>query len=238
MAHDLDEEQYREPRLHEWQLHDWIKENPMEVKEMKLIDVLGKPCPIPVIEAKKALEEDRVAGILVKVDNTVSVQNLKRMAENYGHAFSYAEKAKDNYEVSISKTENSVKVLENEQPVQQVLQNGAGTDKLVVAISKNVMGDGAEELGKILIKGFIYSLTELATPPHAVIFFNSGVDLAVEGANTIDDLKTLERKGVTILSCGTCLNYYELQEKLAVGQVANMYEITQTMASATNTINI
>ncbi|MCL2146986.1 MAG: sulfurtransferase-like selenium metabolism protein YedF, partial [Synergistaceae bacterium] len=100
------------------------------------------------------------------------------------------------------------------------------------------MGDGAEELGKILIKGFIYSLTELPAPPEYVIFLNSGAFLTSDGSNTIDDLKKLENKGAKILTCGTCVNFYGLQDKLAIGTITNMYGITEIMVSTGAVINI
>ena len=109
---------------------------------------------------------------------------------------------------------------------------------LVVAISANTMGAGSEELGRILVKAFIYSLTELPNPPDVLILFNSGACLASNESNTTDDLKSLEEKGTKILICGTCVNYYGLQGKLVVGTVSNMSEITQMMADAARLINI
>lgn len=109
---------------------------------------------------------------------------------------------------------------------------------LVIAISADTMGNGSEELGKILIKSFIYSLTELTEPPETLVFFNSGVCLTSNESNTIEDLKKLEKQGTKILTCGTCVNYYALQNKLAVGVVSNMSEIAQIMANAGNLINI
>ena len=109
---------------------------------------------------------------------------------------------------------------------------------LVVAIYREKMGEGDEELGKILIKAFINSLTELPTPPKSVIFVNTGVLLASDGANTIDDLKKLEQSGTTILSCGICVEYYGIQDKIAVGSVAFMSDVIEIMASAGNIISI
>ena len=108
----------------------------------------------------------------------------------------------------------------------------------IVVISKNTMGDGSEELGKILIKSFIHSMTELPVPPECLLFFNSGVYLASNEANTIDDLKELEGKGTKLLLCGTCVNYYNLQDKLAVGSITNMYTIAEKMTTAAGVINI
>ena len=205
---------------------------------MKTIDVLGKPCPIPVIEAKKVLTGQSENGVLVKVDNIIAVQNLEKMANGYGYSFSYVENAKDSYEVTINKDGEKPPKLKAESGNHQVFQNNAPTNGFAVAISRNTMGEGAEELGKILIKGYIYSLAELPTPPKFVIFFNSGAYLTSEGANTIDDLKKLEQKGAEILTCGTCVNYYGLQDKLAVGTITDMYGIAERMASVGNVINI
>jgi len=110
--------------------------------------------------------------------------------------------------------------------------------KSTIIISSDTMGRGEEELGKVLIKAFIHSLTELPTPPQSVIFLNSGAFLTAETSNTIADLKTLESQGAEILTCGTCVNYYELQDKLAIGAITNMYEIATRMATAENLINI
>ncbi|SHH60016.1 selenium metabolism protein YedF [Sporobacter termitidis DSM 10068] len=204
---------------------------------MEIIDMLGKPCPIPVIEAKKALARPGADSILVKVDNFVAVQNLEKMAKGYGYGFTYAEKSPDAFDVSVSLDGKAPPVQATAADVPQDIQCAPG-EGLVVAIGRNTMGEGAEELGKILIKGFVYSLTELPAPPAYVFFFNSGAYLTTEGANTIDDLKKLEEKGTKIFTCGTCLNYYNLQEKLAVGAVTNMFGITEKLAAAANVINI
>jgi len=109
---------------------------------------------------------------------------------------------------------------------------------VAVIISRDTMGDGAQELGKILIKSFIYALTELPAPPKFVVFLNSGTLLAAEGSNTIDDLKKLEEQGAEVTVCGTCANYYNIQDKLAVGAITNMNEIAVKMSSAASVINI
>jgi len=109
---------------------------------------------------------------------------------------------------------------------------------LVVVIGSDTMGNGADELGKILIKSFIYSLTALEIPPTHMIFLNSGALLTSNEANTIDDIRSLEEKGTAVLTCGTCVNFYNLQDKLAVGVIGNMYEIAEIMASADKVINI
>ena len=205
---------------------------------MKTIDVLGRPCPIPVIETRKALSEQGSDGVLVKVDNIAAVQNLEKMAKSYGYSFSYIENSKDFYDVIINKDGKNPPETKVADSDAGIIQSVAASGRLAVVISRNTMGEGAEELGKILIKGFIYSLTELPAPPKFLIFLNSGAYLTSDGANTIDDLKKLEKMGTEILTCGTCVNYYGIQDKLAVGEITNMYGITERMASAGNIINI
>jgi len=203
-----------------------------------LIDVLGKPCPIPVIEAKKALLEGGAEGVLVRVDNFIAVQNLEKMAKGYGCGFSCAEASDGVYEVRIipSGTINATSPpLHGDKHEKPPPDNGSGG--LTVVIGRDTMGEGAEELGKILIKGFIYALSELPATPDYVIFLNSGAKLTAAGANTIEDLVKLGRKGTKVLTCGTCVNYYGLPAP-AVGEIADMYGITEKMANAATVVNI
>ena len=203
---------------------------------MEAIDVLGKPCPIPVIEAKKALTKLDADIVLIKVDNFAAVQNLEKMVKGYGFIFGYEEKSANVFEVTINRDGKKLPAHNTEISEQKIECNQA--EQLVVVISRNTMGEGSEALGKILIKGFIYSLTELPIPPAYVFFLNSGAYLTSEDSNTIDDIKRLEGKGTKIFTCGTCVNYFGLQEKLAVGSITNMYGITEKMVSASNVINI
>ncbi len=96
----------------------------------------------------------------------------------------------------------------------------------------------AKELGKLLIKGFIYTSSEYDKLPKTIVFFNSGVKLTTEGSPCLDDLEKLQDNGVEIISCGTCLDYYGLKEKLKVGEISNMYTIYETLFNAGKVINI
>lgn len=108
----------------------------------------------------------------------------------------------------------------------------------VVVVASDKLGDGDEKLGRILIKGFIYALTEQKNLPQTVLFFNAGVKLAVEGSDSLADLKLLAAQGVEILLCGTCLNYYNLTEKIGVGSVTNMYVIVEKINEASKVIRL
>ncbi|MFV0413628.1 MAG: sulfurtransferase-like selenium metabolism protein YedF [Oscillospiraceae bacterium] len=202
---------------------------------MEHINMLGQPCPIPVIQAKKALAKPQASGVEVLVDNVVAVQNLEKMAKGLGYTFDFSKQAEDHYTVSIAMNGAPPPVAEQ---APAGTKEGGAAGGLTVLVTTNQMGTGAEELGKILIKGFIFSLTELPETPEAVIFLNGGAHLTTEGANTLEDLKTLAGKGAKICTCGTCLNYYNLTEKLAVGEVVNMFTIASMLAAAGRIITL
>ena len=193
------------------------------------IDAKGKTCPIPVIEARnalKAVEEDET--ILVIVDNEMAKKNLEKMAKRMGYEWDSKTINEYNYEVKIIKglgSDESVKELENEKK-----------ENTLVVISSDKMGDGNDELGQVLIKGFIYALAEAEQIPSTIVFYNGGVKLPTKQSSVLDSLQKLERLGVEILSCGTCLNYYNLEDELSVGQITNMYNIVEKMNAANKII--
>lgn len=196
---------------------------------MEIINVIGKPCPIPVIEAKKALRTIPVGtAVGILVDNDISRQNLEKMAHGIGFPCTHEQQKDGNILVTITAAETAAP-----EPAGGIVKGG-----LVLAVGQNTMGAGDDALGAILMKGFIYALTELDTPPEAVLFFNSGVKLTTKGSTSIPDLKTLESKGTVISSCGACLDFYRLKEKLSVGSVTNMYAIVSAMAAAGRLINV
>lgn len=193
---------------------------------MNPINMLGQPCPIPVIEAKKALRLASVGdSISILVDNDIARRNLEKMASGLGHGFSH----------QIQADGNILATLTVGSAACAILPDASG---LVVAVGRRAMGSGSEELGGMLMKSFIQSLTELDAAPEHILFFNGGVFLTVEGSSALDDLNLLADKGSLIASCGACLNYYELTEKLKVGSVTNMYAIANTMAQAGKLINM
>lgn len=204
----------------------------------KTVDARGDQCPIPLVKAKKALKELHSSDVLkVLVDNEIAVQNLLKMA---GQMQIYAERGKEDggfyvefhveKEISPDSSAEEMQCLlpetEQEKPVKPKKKN------TVVVISSSFMGDGSEELGKILMKGFLYALAQLDEPPACLLFYNGGVKLTTEGSASIEDLKELMAQGVEILSCGTCLDYYHLKDKLMVGEITNMYTIVEKQAAA------
>lgn len=206
---------------------------------MQTLDMLGKPCPIPVVQAKKALQQPGATGVAVMVDNWVAVQNLQKMATGLGYTFTYAQDNEKQWTATI--------MLEGAAPPPRPTQATApapapiqaGTPApATILITKAQLGAGSEELGNILMKGYIFSLTELDPPPKTLLFLNSGALLTIQGANTVPDLQALAQKGTAIYTCGTCLNYYGATEKLAVGEITDMMGISSRLAAAGHLITL
>ena len=169
----------------------------------------------------------------VHVYNVIAVQNLSKMAKQKNLEYKCEKLEEQHYIIKINAEAEGVSIqqkapAENDKEICYPDRKS----NTVVVLSSNQMGNGSEELGQILMKGFIFALTELDELPSTVLLYNSGVKLSTEGSNSIEDLKTLQAQGVEILSCGTCLNYYDLTEKLQVGDVTNMYFILEKMAQA------
>ena len=206
---------------------------------METLDMRGKPCPIPVVNAKNALAEQGTQGVALIVDNFVAVQNLEKMAKGSGLGFSYVEDSESQYTVTIVKDASQLPgEIEAKAEAPVTATGGRGGRGPVVLVTSDSMGRGSEELGRLLIKGFIFSLTQLDQLPEAVIFLNGGARLTTEGAATVNDLKTLLGQGVEIYTCGTCANYYKLTDALAVGSITDMMNITNKLAKASSVIAV
>lgn len=224
------------------------------------LDERGKACPLPVIETKKVLEgssKDTVVTVLV--DNYIAVQNLEKLARQKQLPFSYVKQDEHNFTVQIiaqkqvqnkqtvagqvpsgagvhaageaavspSPTDQTITVVAAAEEGKDVIRRG-----MVVVLSAGVMGTGDDKLGTLLMKGFVFALTQQDQLPETVLLYNGGAFLSCEGSVSLGDMQDLEQRGVQILTCGTCLNHYHLSEKLKVGTVTNMYEIVQLMTGA------
>jgi selenium metabolism protein YedF len=110
--------------------------------------------------------------------------------------------------------------------------------QIVLAVSSDGMGRGDDELGRLLLRNHLHVLTEVHPKPDVLIFYNGGVKLAAEGSPALEDLRLLVDQGVQVLLCGTCIGHFELQDKVAVGEVSNMYAITETMLQADKVVNL
>ena len=194
----------------------------------KLLDCKGLACPIPVVKSKKAIGEFTEDGVLtVLVDNEIAVQNLTRLAQHSGFEVSSEQKGDAEYAVIMQ-----VKAGGAEASGEEFVCTVPVKGETVVVISSNEMGAGEEALGKKLINAFIFALTSQDKAPDKVIFYNSGAFLTTEGSEALKDLKALEEAGATIMTCGTCLDFYGIKDKLQVGIISNMYDIVEAQMNA------
>lgn len=213
---------------------------------MITVNAMGDICPIPVVKTKKALGELNGPGeIEVLVDNETAVKNVTKMARSSGAEAESEQLGDKQYRVLITVGEDAAEKLKSAkspavQPQGQTQQEAAAGCRTcvgtVVAVGSDRMGEGSEELGHILIKSFIFALTQLDDLPDKILFYNGGAKLTVEGSESLEDLRTLEEQGVEIMTCGTCLDYYGIKDKLAIGGVTNMYSIVETLQNAMSVI--
>ncbi len=190
---------------------------------MKEIDCRGMACPQPVVTTKQALDQLKGNELTIIVDNPSSSENVERFARSEGCSVRIEKKGEDFY-VLIQKV--------REGGEEKIAQPDEKIKKVVVYINSDLLGIGDEVLGSFLMKAFLKTLLDLEKKPDRLILINSGVRLASEGSQVIDTLRTLSEKGVKIVSCGTCLDFYKLREKMSVGTISNMYDIIQSMIEA------
>jgi selenium metabolism protein YedF len=212
--------------------------------QKKEIDSRGLPCPQPVLNTKKALEElTRQDGdnffLTVLVDNEVAKENVTRFAKTNGYQ-AETEKEKDIYKVIIQSgagfEQTTLSTAEADPAVCCSCADPAGG--LVYLFKSKTLGEGSEELGAILMRGFIFTIKETNTLPAKMLFMNGAVYLTTEGSPVLEELQELEKLGVEIFSCGTCLDYFKLKDKLQVGNVTNMYDTVENIARAGRCITI
>jgi selenium metabolism protein YedF len=191
-----------------------------------VIDAMGDACPLPVVKAKQGLSTIDEGTVEVHVDNETATHNLENLAKSLKCTSRVDQVAEAEYHVFITKDADS-----KSGETLEVVACGTGGSKVVV-ISSQVMGQGDDMLGGNLMKAFIFSLTQMDTLPDTMLFYNGGAYLTCEGSPALDDVKALAAAGVEVLTCGTCLKRYGIEEKLAVGEVTNMYVIVEKQLQA------
>lgn len=197
---------------------------------MEIIDCNGLACPMPVIKTKKYFDLEESKEALVIVDNEVAKNNILRLAKGINLNSSYIEE-NGIYKIQLSKGLIE-KAIENKNNIENEKSG------LSILVASNLLGNGDEKLGETLMKVYINTLAETDVLPENLMFLNSGVKLTCEGSDVLDSLNTLKNKGVNIISCGACLDFYNLKENLKVGEIGNMYQIIEIMNTSNNTIKL
>lgn len=192
---------------------------------MKELDVRGMACPMPVVSVKRALEGEQDT-LKVLLDDGAPRENVKRFAEGRGYQVQESQ-VPGGFALTISGSEKG--------------ETKAAAEKMgatVMLVGSDRLGDGPEELGRLLMKNFIITLIDLPEPPDRMLFLNTGVLLTSEGSEVIEALEALGNRGVEVLSCGVCLDYFKKKESLAAGAVTNMFTIAESLVTARSVVRL
>lgn len=212
---------------------------------VKTVDARGIPCPQPVILTRNAMRE--ADEVITLVNARDALANVRRLAEKGGWRVTVEER-EGAWALHMVKGQTAGEPAAREPELAADLAVCAVPDseaqpptrarRTVLVVSSEGMGRGNEELAGILARTFFHVLTESDNPPATIVFFNTGVKLVVEGSPVLDDLRALAARGVEMLACGVCLNYFSLRDKVAVGVVSNMYTISETMFGAQHIVSL
>jgi selenium metabolism protein YedF len=190
----------------------------------RIIDARGLDCPQPVVLTKRAMDEAGGEDLLTLVNTDIALENVSKLAHSQGYQVEVEHQGND-YHIHMSRQSHATE------------SSAIGDGQVAVLVTSNLFGQGEAELGQVLMKSFLVSLNELSQL-NEMVFMNSGVYLTTEGSPVLEILRALEAKGVQIYSCGTCLDYYQLKDKLKVGQVTNMYSAMEILTGASKCITI
>jgi len=194
----------------------------------EILDYSGLACPLPVILTKEALEAGTFPELTVIVDNEAARDNVTRFARSRGCRVAVAQEG-NCYHLTITPPAG---------------QSGGtcvfpGEDRApgptVVVLASDRMGEGDPALGDVLMRAFFQSLVQMEVP-QKLLFYNRGVFLTLDDSAVLPELKGLADLGVGLLVCGTCLDFYRVRERLAVGQLSNMFTILETQMQASRII--
>lgn len=192
------------------------------------IDARGLSCPQPVILTKKVMDEKKGQEITTIVDNEAARENVSKLASSQGYSFTVESRRHESY-IRMVPGQSDVAIVHG----QCESEDSAGLEReLVILVKSQYFGEGDPELGALLIKSWAYALTEMSAKLQAIIFMNGGVHLTTEGSPVLEHLSVLEDRGVQLLSCGTCLDFFAKKEQLRVGQVTNMYTAMDLLSNA------
>jgi len=207
------------------------------MNEMTTVDARGLACPQPVLETKRVLEQEAADTFKVLVDDSTARENICRFARNKGCDVDVKDSGQGEYEITINRAGPELPAERQEVPVACEVPEMALQVKNVVFIGNCAMGKGDDDLGVKLMRGFLRTWIDVSPKPWRMIFINSGVKLTTVDEEAVEAVSLLEEKGVEILSCGTCLSFFGLENNLKVGKVTNMFEVIDTLNAATKVIS-
>ena len=201
--------------------------------QVEKLDCRGLACPSPVLKTKELVDRGDVARLSVLVDNQAARENVSRFLGRMGFEVSVAEGEGSVFEVSGTKTDPVAGCDVTEAPAPDEREN-----RTAVLVATDRLGNGDDTLGRKLLVNFLGTLKEMGPDLWRLILVNGGVRLTVDGSDCLTALGALEKEGVHILVCGTCLNHFGLLEKKMVGETTNMLDIVTAMQLADKVITL
>lgn len=199
---------------------------------MKEVDCRGLACPGPVVACSRLVKEEAPSALAVLVDNAAAVENVSRFLRTSGYAVASERREESLWRIRASRDGGSA----SDAAPQSQPAPSAPRGKTLVLITTETLGRGDDTLGARLMDNFLATLPELGDALWRIVLLNGGVRLAARPGKALDSLKALEAAGVSILICGTCLDFYQLLEKRAVGQTTNMLDVVSSLALADKVI--
>ena len=195
------------------------------------LDCRGLACPSPVLKTKELIDRENVERVTVVVDNEAAKENVGRFLARNGYEVQVQE-GKGEFEVTGSRSQEAVCEVFIPEP------SGESEEKILVLLGTDRMGRGDDELGRKLMINFVGTLKEMGPSLWRILMLNAGVKLAIEGSALLEPLQELEKEGVSILVCGTCLSHFELMEQKRIGETTNMLDIVTSMQLADRVISL
>jgi selenium metabolism protein YedF len=198
-----------------------------------VVDCQGLNCPEPVIRTKDALEQGNFL-LEVIVDNEASRGNVTRFARSRGCEVQVETKDSGLFHLLLSCDTAAKDMSFNDEDYRCDLTSDSG---LVYVISSASMGRGSDELGWALLQTYIQTIKDVDPLPSKILFYNEGVRLVAEESGALDALRSLQEKGVEIMACGTCLDFFKLTSAIKVGHISNMFDIMSSVNNASRVIS-
>ena len=193
---------------------------------MKELDLRNKSCPIPLVETRKFINNNKNTYFKIILDNEVSFLNIKKYLEN--NKINYSSNKSDELYIFEVIFDGNEKLSHEKFEV----------NNFSILIMSDLFGEGDEELSRVLMKSYFYALDESITLPSNIIFINSGVKLLTENYDVIKHIESLKNRGVSILACGICTDYYKLKDHIKVAEITNMYSIIEILNNSDSVIRI
>jgi selenium metabolism protein YedF len=202
---------------------------------MRIVDTKGQLCPAPLIATKRALKETPGnESFLLLIDNKISFNNVSRFLKDNNTFFTVSE-SDGVWTLTVTRGEGDISQAKAEDYCTDSIAHFHKGD-FIIAITSDKMGEGDTDLGQLLMINFIKAIHDLDKLPRKMVFYNKGVTLATKNSAVIDHLTDLEKMGVEILLCATCVNHYAIADTVGAGSLSNMYTIAEEMATAGNIV--